>query len=332
MDFGSHTLQIFVSLALVLACAGVALVCDVLQGNNEHLREIAVEFKVRHEEAERRYKVLEKKGKGIPDLSGTKPMLAANAQPAANIASRTHISLEAKHEPTGSAAPASQLHAIKSPDRQEGVGRRSREMTADIAAIAESASRIANREKPKVEMAPPEAAPARPGRKNWDQLLSKAVPQARPQASVIPFESIRESLPSGFQDSGMLQRAVDSGKSITGLIVSIGTNDLPGEKASEVADFVRSLLGPQDFGCQSGSHEFVLVCNGEQGAAAKNRLNAIAEKIWDFQLRSMSGASLQFSWGSIEAKGENLGNAVASAMEQMQETRSSRRVSVAQAV
>src|ERR1700704_1396698 len=81
MDFGPHTIHIFVSLIVVLAAAGVALVCDLLKGNNEHLRELAVELKVRNDEAERRIYVMEKKRKRIPELGSVKPMVAGVTVP-----------------------------------------------------------------------------------------------------------------------------------------------------------------------------------------------------------------------------------------------------------
>ncbi len=45
---GNH-LQIFVSLGLVLCAAAVALVCELLKRNNEHLRELNVELRVRRD-------------------------------------------------------------------------------------------------------------------------------------------------------------------------------------------------------------------------------------------------------------------------------------------
>jgi hypothetical protein len=169
------------------------------------------------------------------------------------------------------------------------------------------------------------------GRKNWDSILKKTG-QARPQGSLIAFESIREAVPAGYHEASVLQRAVESGRVVNGLIVSIGTNALNDARSGEVAEFLQAMLGAQDFGCQSGDDEFVLICNGEQGASAQRRLSAIAEKLWDFQLSSIGGLSVQFSWGSFEARGERIGEAVASAIEQMQETRQSRGARIAKAV
>lgn len=59
MGFGSVDLQILASLVLVLGALLVALVCDLLKGNNEVLREKNVELRVRFEERERFQKLAE---------------------------------------------------------------------------------------------------------------------------------------------------------------------------------------------------------------------------------------------------------------------------------
>src|SRR5580704_8915674 len=76
MDLGLHSLHVYASLIVVLAAAAVALVCDLLKGSNEQLRELAVELKVRHEEAERRIHIMEKKAGKTPELGSVKPMVA----------------------------------------------------------------------------------------------------------------------------------------------------------------------------------------------------------------------------------------------------------------
>lgn len=53
MELGQYQLQIFVGLVVVLAAAFVALICDFLKGNNEQLRELTIELKVRREEEQR---------------------------------------------------------------------------------------------------------------------------------------------------------------------------------------------------------------------------------------------------------------------------------------
>lgn len=50
MELGPHQTQIFVSLVLVVGATLVALMCDFLKRNNQQLREITLELKVRREE------------------------------------------------------------------------------------------------------------------------------------------------------------------------------------------------------------------------------------------------------------------------------------------
>jgi len=58
MELAQYQLQIFVSLVVILAAAFVALICDFLKGNNEQLRELAIELRVRREEEQRRPQTL----------------------------------------------------------------------------------------------------------------------------------------------------------------------------------------------------------------------------------------------------------------------------------
>src|SRR5580658_8383428 len=58
MELGQYQLQIFVSLVVILGAAFVALICDFLKGNNEQLRELMIELKVRREEEQRRGQVM----------------------------------------------------------------------------------------------------------------------------------------------------------------------------------------------------------------------------------------------------------------------------------
>ena len=58
MELGQYQLQIFVSLVVILGAAFVALICDLLKGNNEQLRELAIELKVRREEEQKRFQML----------------------------------------------------------------------------------------------------------------------------------------------------------------------------------------------------------------------------------------------------------------------------------
>ncbi len=58
MELGQYQIQIFVSLVVILGAAFVALICDFLKGNNEQLRELTIELKVRREEEQRRSQMM----------------------------------------------------------------------------------------------------------------------------------------------------------------------------------------------------------------------------------------------------------------------------------
>src|SRR5947209_7362789 len=58
MELGPYTLQVFTSLVVILGAAFVALICDYLKGNNEQLRELTIELKVRRQEEQRRLHLL----------------------------------------------------------------------------------------------------------------------------------------------------------------------------------------------------------------------------------------------------------------------------------
>lgn len=338
MDFGPHTLQIVVSSTVVLAAAGVALVCDVLKRNNEHLRELAVELKVRNEEAERRVQAMESKGKRLPDLPAVKPadqvMMAA---PAVGEGMST-LSLLEETRPEELRAPSEAAPRTSRPQRQPR-----RAMSPAVAAVAQAASAIVNNNREHQsafatassssdhQTITSQASSPTGRRKNWDSILKRTSSPRQP-AAVIPFESIREAVPAGFHDASVLQRSVESGRTLSGLVISIGTNAVRPAAGAEVVEYLQAQLSGLDFACQLGADEYILICCGEQDAAAQRRLSLVAEKLWDFQLSSIGGLDVQFSWGSFEARGERIGEAVATAIEQMQDTRQFRRGNIAKAV
>src|SRR4029077_18167934 len=49
MELGQHSLQLIMSVALILTAAAVAIICDLLKRNNEQLREMNIELKIRQE-------------------------------------------------------------------------------------------------------------------------------------------------------------------------------------------------------------------------------------------------------------------------------------------
>ncbi len=142
-------------------------------------------------------------------------------------------------------------------------------------------------------------------------------------------DSVSARQPSGMIQQPVLDELLESGERFTGLVVSININDndssmwhSPGLMQS-VASHIASLLRENDFACRTAYDEFVLVCQGEQGAESQRRLNHISERLWDFQLRGLGAASILFSWGAVQAQDQPLAEAIASAAERMRETKRS---------
>ena len=82
MELAQYQMQIFISLVVILGAAFVALICDLLKGNNEQLRELALELKVRREEEHRRFQILAPRilaeaAAGAPASAAPTPVQAA---------------------------------------------------------------------------------------------------------------------------------------------------------------------------------------------------------------------------------------------------------------
>src|SRR5271168_104061 len=69
MELGQYQLQIFVSLTVILGAAFVALICDFLKGNNEQLRELTIELRVRREEEQKRHLVTAHAAVAAPEVA-----------------------------------------------------------------------------------------------------------------------------------------------------------------------------------------------------------------------------------------------------------------------
>lgn len=167
--------------------------------------------------------------------------------------------------------------------------------------------------------------PARP-KPNWSDLLARRASGAQTAAPTSPVEV---PVPTGFHDGYVLSRLIQSHKPVSGLVVSIGVtaaaeNGQP--DAAAVRDLIQSLIGPQDFACASGTNEYLLIFPQERGVLAQRHLATIAQQLWDFQLNTLGEASILFSWGGVEVRGESIEEAIASASERMQETRRGRSI------
>lgn len=164
--------------------------------------------------------------------------------------------------------------------------------------------------------------------------LPEAAPE--PPAPVVAPEPEALRVPSGYHDRSVLTSLMQSSDPISGVLVAIGINDYQtnietmGRQAMHdlmrsVEQMIRSLLREEDFACRSNDDEFILFFPNETGSAAQRRLTAISERLWSFQLRSLSSFSVLFSWGAVETQGDTLADAVASASERMYQTKRNRK-------
>jgi hypothetical protein len=353
MELGQYQMQIVLSVVVILGAALVALVCDLLKGNNEQLRELAIELKVRREEENRRFQMLAPHAFAAP-AGAMAPLLAPAA--AARIEEPVVAPVTKRPERREKRALAPEALAAIQRGEQLAASPRPRRSQDRVSAAEKIfapqvlASASASEDEP-VKVAPVEVIEAAPAptlvkksagaSRDWGSLLNArrhsgmadhgqpsilmaATSSGAPTSSEPNFEA---ALPAGFQDGFVLTRLVENRQPVSGLVVSIGagtSQDTNRPLPADVRALIQSLIGPNDFAAQSGKDEFLLIYPGERGASAQRRLSQIAERLWDFQLRSMGSLSILFSWGGVEVRSESINEAIASATERMQETRRGR--------
>jgi len=111
---------------------------------------------------------------------------------------------------------------------------------------------------------------------------------------------------------------------LSGLVVSVGVIG-GGGIPDNVLKFVRGLGGTAEAAYRLSDDEFSLVWSEERGAPAQRRLARISQEVWDFQLGSLGGLAMLFSWGGVEVENEPVEEALAMASMRMQETRRGRK-------
>ena len=181
MELAQYQLQIFVGLVVVLAAAFVALICDFLKSNNEQLRELTIELKVRREEEQRHSRTItaHTAPATMPALrEGTRmERVEAMATPAALAMAAPAAGRERKRPPSAdamaamargaelAAAPRKRTAAPQK-EREAGSTRIQSEMRPEVqttsahtASTEEKTSRIAN---PPVTLPAPAAPISKP--------------------------------------------------------------------------------------------------------------------------------------------------------------------------
>jgi GGDEF domain-containing protein len=143
-------------------------------------------------------------------------------------------------------------------------------------------------------------------------------------------------LPKGCFSAAEVAALVDGEQPVTGVVVAIGIKDYQRIAQSQskgaaldlvdsVDRLIRSLISANDFAYRRAEDEFIVIFPNEKGAAAQKRINQVAERLWDFQLRSLAAFSALFSWGAVAVSDKRFTDAVELAADEMSETRGSRR-------
>jgi hypothetical protein len=424
MDFGQYPVHIFASLVVVLGAACVALICDFLKRNNEYLRELTIELKVRHERELRDSRVMiarkrastalaterEKRATTHTAMEAHSPLSDSNRNattadvwserdqqiaepplehltpdlqavhlnetaletyaatgelPAITEADNVPAIIAVSHVPAKvdtsnvepSAEPAEHARPIDPAPDFEPV----RTTQIEMAPLVEIARASQNEPACHVDPAPAAGSenqvtvvlPVNSSRSDWDSPVAHKTADssarftdrdaAKPVVEICEdlleavvaatasdrARSASDVFPAGFHDGFVLSRLVQKRQPVSGLVVSIGVNTPPNSNGSlpgAVRNLIESLIGPEDFACQSSREEFLLIYPHERGASAQRRLSGIAQRLWDFQLRSLGTFAILFTWGGVEVRSESIEEAIASATERMHETRRGRKL------
>jgi hypothetical protein len=346
MEIGQYPLQIFVSLVVILGAAFVALICDFLKGNNEQLRELNVELRVRREEEQRSARVLAARSRETAAATAAMQRAAA-AQSSKERAEKLAEAPAAHPAPRPMATPqenkrAAAPEAMAAMERGAQLAGTPQTTTlqptparrADPVPVPAAAAPISETA-PKLVLKPIAVASRPSVATDWNTLLSrgaasgKSAQEASVAAPVVEVAAPVQAspldafVPAGFHEGFVLSQLVKSHQPVTGLVVSIGVNterEADGSLPGNVLNLIQSLIGPDDFACQSSPEEFLLIYPRERGASAQRRLSQIAEQLWNFQLGSMGTFSILFSWGGVEVARESIDEALESANERMQDT------------
>ena len=181
----------------------------------------------------------------------------------------------------------------------------------------------------------------------WDRVEAPARPStpsvmARTEAGlgiiidVTPIPANEHLVPAGMFNPWPLEVLFHISKPFTGLVVLINLVKTKRRSSNDegllqlVTACVAGQLGENEFGCRTTEGEFVMICPGQQGAAAQRRLNQISESLWEFQQRY--GTSLLFSWGGVGAQEKPLSEAIAAAVNRMNQINRNRKINSMESV
>jgi hypothetical protein len=190
MELGQYQLQIFMSLVVVLGAAFVALICDFLKGNNEQLRELTIELKVRREEEQSRSQLMT--AQTISPSTSVKEKMRMERSEKARIEER--LETPSVDEDTAArravAVPATAHVTANRPEKE-----RKRPPSADALAAMERGARLAGSPSSRRRPMPPARKPGfvTPQVVIHETVIDEAIISEIQPAGV--FTKVRETVP-----------------------------------------------------------------------------------------------------------------------------------------
>lgn len=360
MNLTGYEFQVIFCVLILLGLASVALVVDYLKGMNEKLRERQIDLMARHEtvvnqvevDNTRLLRALAEQSKTFREM--TKNSLKVNTLITEDAPLQiTQDSIpEPDREPifiaTGwpVAEPDPMLELLPSPVANT--------LPPVEDSLPSNVIRIRLKSNPDIPAFPPGQEEKQADfEKFLEDLVSEFEPGQTPPlpdsaaASLDNLSSKLEEytdslqLPIGMQNTSVLKQAMDRHELLSGLVVSVGINDylkldeIHGKSTAEellntVDGLMTELIGEAGFCTRLGDDEFVLIFPqkagpGKTGQGTQQKLTAISERLWDYQLQALGTFTVVFSWGAHESFRQPLSDAVHAATGNMIETRINRK-------
>lgn len=172
------------------------------------------------------------------------------------------------------------------------------------------------------------------------QELVEPPPVVEPEPVCEVATTIPELLfPTGMQDLATWMRLVSLPNPMSGFlfVITVETKDhvLDGNRKGSaevegtttlVDKLMSSFVRDGDFGARLAENEWVFVYPHDGGGLNQRRMGMITERLWDFKLRHLELANVDFKWGAIDVKTERLNDALEVARSRMDQSRNGRKL------
>jgi hypothetical protein len=100
----------------------------------------------------------------------------------------------------------------------------------------------------------------------------------------------------------------------------------PENNSPAIDKFMASFVREGDFGSHISENQWVFIYSNDVAGFNQRRVGMISEKLWDFQLRHLGLANVNFKWGAIDVQSEPLSAALDAARDRMNQTNRARKL------